>query len=183
MAVEMNARLKARIEPWRAWIKEAPGESDARAIEILIESRDAILAAMRDLSEQQSRFSPSEDEWCVHEIGRHLIHFHTGISGGIQLLAARKRIDHKGKPGVVPEGPEQFEAVCRELENSYGRLEEAFAISCAAGVDSAFTIEHPYLGPLDAGQWFLFCTLHTNIHIEQIERIIQSEGFPVSQRL
>ena len=47
-------------------------------------------------------------------------------------------------------------------------------------VDFETTAPHPFFGPLNCKGWILFNVMHANVHVRQMQRIKNSEGYPAN---
>ncbi|MDP7638107.1 MAG: hypothetical protein QGG73_00080 [Candidatus Hydrogenedentes bacterium] len=48
----------------------------------------------------------------------------------------------------------------------------------SGGANTDVTYYHPFFGEFDCTQWAAFNILHADIHVQQMQRVKRSEGFP-----
>ncbi len=166
-----------RVLQAKAWVLETANQTDEQLAEILSAERAACESALSGLSQEQADFSPGEGEWCISQVGRHMAHTQHAISGLIQMLAGGTSPNVEGTPGIVPSEPFEIEAVKSGLLSTFDVLASASGV-LRADPDLDTTFKHPWMGDFNARQWFVFCFAHDRIHIDQIERIKDSEGYP-----
>lgn len=176
------------------------GERDV-ALKSLQASRDAFLKSIAGLSEKQWRFKPAPDRWSVAEVSEHIAVSESAIFGMVQSkimtspAAPEKRSEVAGKDEIVLQRvPDRsHKAQAPEFLKPTGRwatreeVTRAFEDSRQATMDYVRTTNddlrdhfgpHPLLGPLDAYQWILLISAHSERHTKQIEEVKADPNFP-----
>jgi hypothetical protein len=175
-------------------------ERDA-ALSSLESTHDAFLKSIAGLSEKQWRFKPAPDRWSVAEVSEHIAVSESTIFGLVQKqimmspATPDKRSEVAGKDEVVlkmvpdrshkAQAPEFLKPTDRWATRE--ELTKAFEDSRKATMDYVRTTNddlrdhfgpHPLLGPLDAYQWILLISAHSERHTKQIEEVKADPNFP-----
>jgi hypothetical protein len=168
----------------------------------LKELKRAVESAVEGLTSEQLSWHPAA-KWCAAEVLEHLYLTYTGtikgfarVMQGGKPLAARASIKQRVRTLLVvgfkhmPEGRQAPETTrprglpAERVRNEVGaKIAEMDAI--IAQCESRFgrrrrLLDHPILGPLTAGQWRKFHSVHGRHHVKQIlrlrENMKESEG-------
>ena len=178
----------------------SPAEREA-ALNSLQATHDAFLKSIAGLSEKQWRFKPAPDRWSVAEVSEHIAVSESTIFGLIQSkfmtspAAPEKRAEVAGKDETVlkmvpdrshkVQAPEFLKPTNRWATEA--ELTKAFDDSRKATMDYVRTTNddlrdhfgpHPLLGTLDAYQWILLISAHSERHTKQIEEVKADPNFP-----
>jgi len=176
-------------------------EEREAALKSLQATHDAFLQSIAGLSEKQWRFKPAPDRWSVAEVSEHITVAESAIFGMIQgkIMTSpaepAKRAEVAGKDEtilkMVPDRSHKVQAP--EFLQPTGRwatqaeLAKTFEDSRKATMDYVRTTNddlrdhfgpHPLLGPMDAYQWILLISAHSERHTKQIEEVKADPNFP-----
>jgi hypothetical protein len=176
------------------------GEREA-ALKSLQSTHDAFLQSIAGLSEKQWRFKPAPDRWSVAEVSEHIAVSESSLLGLVQTkfmtspAAPEKRAEVAGKDEIVltrvpdrshkAQAPEFLKPTNRWATRE--ELTKAFEESRKATMDYVRTTNddlrdhfgpHPALGTLDAYQWILLISAHSERHTKQIEEVKADPNFP-----
>src|SRR5271167_1631177 len=176
-------------------------EERAAALASLQATRDAFLKSIAGLSEKQWRFKPAPDRWSVAEVSEHIAVAESMIFGMIQgkimtsPAAPEKRAEVVGKDEIImtrvpdrshkAQAPEFLKPTNRWATRE--ELTKAFEDSRKATMDYVRTTNddlrdhfgpHPIFGSLDAYQWILLISAHSERHTKQIEEVKADPNFP-----
>jgi hypothetical protein len=176
-------------------------EERAAALTSLQATRDAFLKSIAGLSEKQWRFKPAPDRWSVAEVAEHIAVSESSLLALVQTkfmtspADPAKRAEVAGKDQVILErvpdrsrkaqAPEFLKPTNRWATE--GELTKAFEDSRKATMDYIRTTDddlrdhfgpHPLLGTLDAYQWILLISAHSERHTKQIEEVKADANFP-----
>ena len=184
---------------------DAPATLSAQEREIALKhlqaTHDAFLKSISGLSEKQWEFKPAPDRWSVAEVAEHIAVSESGIFGMVQSkimtspAEPEKRAATKGKDETVltrvPDRSHKAQAPeFLKPTNRWATREElikSFEDSRKATMDYVRTTNddlrdhigpHPLLGPLDAYQWILLISAHSERHTKQIEEVKADPNFP-----
>jgi hypothetical protein len=170
------------------------------ALKSLQETRDAFPKSIAGLSEKQWRFKPAPDRWSVAEVSEHIAISESTIFGMVQKVMAspatpEKRAEVAGKDEAIltkvpdrshkAQAPEFLKPTNRWTTES--ELIKAFEFNRKATMDYVRTTNddlrdhfgpHPLLGTLDAYQWILLISAHSERHTKQIEEVKADPNFP-----
>lgn len=171
------------------------------ALKHLQVTHDAFLKSISGLSEKQWKFKPAPDRWSVAEVAEHIAVSESTIFGMVQSkimtspAEPEKRAEVKGKDEtvltMVPDRSHKAQAPeFLKPTNRWATREElikAFEESRKATMEYVKTTNddlrdhfgpHPLLGPLDAYQWILLISAHSERHTKQIEEVKADQNFP-----
>ena len=175
-------------------------ERDA-ALKSLQDTHDAFLKSIAGLSEKQWRFKPAPDRWSVAEVSEHIAVSESSIFGYVQkqivtsAATPEKRVEVKVTDQqiltMVPDRSHKVQAPeFLKPTNRWATREElvkAFEDSRRATMDYVRTTNddlrdhfgpHPMLGTMDAYQWILLISAHSERHTKQIEEVKADPNFP-----
>ncbi len=175
-------------------------ERDA-ALKSLQATHDAFLQSIAGLSDKQWRFKPAPDRWSVAEVSEHIAVAESALFALVQkqIMASpatpEKRAEVAGKDEIVLErvpdrshkaqAPEFLKPTNRWATRE--ELTKAFEDSRRATMDYIRTTNddlrdhffaHPLLGQMDAYQWILLISAHSERHTKQIEEVKADPNFP-----
>ena len=176
-------------------------EEREAALKSLQATHDAFLQSIAGLSENQWRFKPAPDRWSVAEVSEHIAVSESTIFGMVQSkimtspAEPAKRTEVAGKDEtilkMVPDRSHKVQAPeFLKPTNRWATREEttkAFEDSRKATMDYVRTTSddlrdhfgpHPMLGPMDAYQWILLISAHSERHTKQIEEVKADPNFP-----
>lgn len=171
-----------------------------KAVAHLNKTRAAFLASIQGLSAEQWNFKPAPEVWSVAEVAEHIT-----VSEGTILDLIQKKImtippdpqqiaEAKGKDGailkMIPDRSEKFKApeflqpkarwtqaeITPEFETRRARTLE-FVRSTQDDL-RAHTLPHPVMKAIDAYQWVLLLSAHSERHTAQIEEVKANANFP-----
>ncbi len=176
-------------------------EEREAALKSLQATHDAFLQSVAGLSDKQWRFKPAPDRWSVAEVSEHIAVSEATIFGMVQgkVMASpadpSKRAEVAGKDEIiltrVPDRSRKVQAPeILKPTNRFATREEnikAFEDARKATMDYVRTTNddlrdhfgpHPLLGPMDAYQWILLISAHSERHTKQIEEVKADPNFP-----
>ncbi len=171
------------------------------ALNSLQATHDAFLKSIAGLSEKQWGFKPAPDRWSIAEVSEHIAVSESAIFGLVQKQIMMspanpdKRPEVAGKDEIIltkvpdrsrkAQAPEFLKPTNRWATRE--ELTKAFEDSRKATMDYVRTTNddlrdhfgpHPMLGSLDAYQWILLISAHSERHTKQIEEVKADPNFP-----
>jgi polyisoprenoid-binding protein YceI len=171
------------------------------ALNSLQATHDLFLKSISGLSDKQWKFKPAPDRWSVSEVSEHIAVSEAGIFGLVQKqimtspAAPEKRAEVKVTDErilqMVPDrtrtaqAPEFLKPTSRFATREDNI--KAFEDSRKATMDYIRTTNddlrdhffpHPLLGTMDAYQWILLISAHSERHTKQIEEVKADPNFP-----
>jgi len=171
------------------------------ALKSLQATHDAFLQSIAGLSDKQWRFKPAPDRWSVAEVSEHIAVSESTIFGMVQSKIITspadpsKRAEVAGKDEIIltkvpdrsrkAQAPEFLKPTNRWATRE--ELTKAFEDSRKATMDYVRTTNddlrdhfgpHPLLGSMDAYQWILLISAHSERHTKQIEEVKADPNFP-----
>lgn len=172
-------------------------------IDLISNHREALLASIAGLNEDQLNYKPAEDQWSIADLLHHLAladEANLRLSGLFIRTAREQNLPadsspdasmldcldkFKGGLGGKAKAPERVTPLSYvPVEESLSRLKASRAglleaMDKLAAYDlSQASFPHPLLGPLNAYQWFMMAGFHEMRHTAQIDRVKAGEGFP-----
>jgi hypothetical protein len=176
-------------------------EEREAALKHLQTTHDAFLQSISGLSEKQWKFKPAPDRWSVAEVAEHITVSESGILGMVQKqvmaspAAPEKRAEVKGKDATIltavadrshkAQAPEFLKPTNRWASRE--ELTKAFEQERKGTMDYVKTTSddlrdhfgpHPVFGALDAYQWILLISAHSERHTKQIAEVKADPNFP-----
>jgi DinB superfamily len=198
LALAMAGVAQTTATPTPAPLSAAEREA---ALNSLQATHDAFLKSIAGLSEKQWRFKPAPDRWSVAEVSEHIAVSESTIFGMVQgkVMASPATPEKRAEVKVTDEqilkmvpdrsrkaqAPEFLKPTNRWATEA--DLTRAFEDSRKATMDYVRTTNddlrdhfgpHPLLGPLDAYQWILLISAHSERHTKQIEEVKADPNFP-----
>ena len=172
----------------------------AKLVQHLTATRDQVIAESSKLSDAQWNFKAGPDRWSVGEVVEHLALAETFLYGAHQKAMAgpaatpEQRATTKGKEEVILKAiPDRTKKVQApeplQPKTSLGNREQVVAAfrdrrATTLGYATKTTddlrsrvIDSP-IGPVDAYQWLLFVSAHTERHLAQLREVKANAQFP-----
>ncbi len=176
-------------------------EERENALKSLQSTHDAFLKSIAGLSEKQWRFKPAADRWSVAEVSEHIAVSESMIFGMVESKLMTSPADPAKRGDVkvtdetilkmVPDRSHKVQAPeFLKPTNRFATREDnikAFEDARKATMNYVRTTNddlrdhfgpHPLLGPMDAYQWILLISAHTERHTKQIEEVKADPNFP-----
>jgi DinB superfamily len=177
-----------------------PAERDA-ALKSLQATHDAFLQSIAGLSDKQWKFKAAPDRWSIAEVSEHITVSESAMFGFVQekIMAGPATPDKRAEVKVTDEQilmmvPDRSHKVqAPEFLKPTGRfatreeLIKTFEAERKTTMDYVRTTDadlrdhfgpHPMLGPMDAYQWILLISAHSERHTRQIEEVKADPNYP-----
>jgi hypothetical protein len=161
------------------------------AIARLESSRDALLAAVSDVTDEQASFKPTPDRWSILQLVEHLATSDPGLMALIQralaspaqpeLVEETRKHDRRflGELKPLPRGVNKApdfllpKSAYPKLADAIAAFEKAREATIAYARSTQDDLRdhfapHSVLGPMDGFQWLMACALHAESHTLQI---------------
>lgn len=168
-------------------------------------TRKLFLDATANLTPEQWNFKASPEKWSIAECAEHIAASESYIWALVERLAAApaskpEEIEKtKGKDDavmkMVPDRSSKFQAPepIKPKKLSADPTEYIAKFKAARDKNIAYVektdaslrdkvMPHPAMGPLDAYQWALLVSAHSERHVLQIQEVKASAGFPASAK-
>lgn len=177
-------------------------EERAKAIKMLNDSQNELLAYVEKLSDAQWNFRPAPFKWTVGETAEHIALAEGLLFGAMErALAAPTNPDWEtktaGKEAILDnllaarkgkaQAPEPIQPLKRKMSRAEimtllkeGRAKSLKFIETTDLPLKAHTLDHPFpvFGTLNAYQWFIYIPEHNFRHNKQIAEIMSNPAFP-----
>lgn len=163
----------------------------------LDEGRMLWLGALKDVSEEDARFSPGEGQWNILQVAEHVATAERQMLTMWNKLAAPGFAPREKDHGIVAaQGDRNQKRTAPERSAPNGRFtslkdaEAAFlanreatmtALAEAEGLRDKI-VDHPLAGIVDGYQLFLILALHPQRHVYQVEEIKNHPAYPRSKK-
>jgi Protein of unknown function (DUF664). len=182
---------------------ELSAEELNRATEHLKNTRAAFIAATDGLSAEQWNFKPAPDRWSVAQVAEHIAAAEDALFGLVQaqVMTAPARTEPVNVKEIddlilqaIPDrsakrqAPEPLKPTARfgSGPESVSHFKEARAKTLAFLTETKDLRDHAIDSPLgqklDAYQWLLFISAHSERHTKQINEVKADPNFPKSLR-
>ena len=171
------------------------------ALKSLQSSHDMFLNSIAGLSEKQWKFKPAPDRWSIAEVSEHIAISESSIFGYVhdQIMSGPAAPEKRSEVKITDEQilariPDRsHKAQAPEFLKPTNRwptrdeLVKAFEASRKATMDYVRTTNddlrdhfgpHPAFGTLDAYQYILLISAHTERHTKQIEEVKADPNYP-----
>lgn len=178
----------------------SPADRD-RAVQYLEQTRDGVVAATKGLSDAQMKFKPAPDRWSVAETLEHITLAEDFLLANIKnnvmkasagatdrdtakidalVLAAIPDRSHKAQapPELVPKGRW---TVTETLDHFLKSRAETIAFLQSTPDLRQHVTDSPFGQKLDAYEWLLFISAHSERHTKQIQEVKSDPKFPTNQ--
>lgn len=136
-------------------------------------------AVLGSLSDEQATWKPDAEEWSAAQVGDHV-----AISTGVMINVTGVLAGGEAVTDADWDPPPQFRGDVSDLADVRKRLgdlpvhtDELFAQAVSTDrLDQK--ANNSMLGDMNWREWFYFLGVHANSHIEQIEKLRSTRGFP-----
>jgi hypothetical protein len=139
---------------------------------------DALEAILRAMPERLLRAPGGEEDWNVAQAFAH-------TTAGRRFLATWAALDVDGRrpedrsPTVTPSVPGPADASRERLLELLDKSRRAIR-EAAARIEGhelqRCRVEHPLVGRLRCGEWLLFVGVHDLMHLEQLNRLLETDA-------
>ena len=144
----------------------------------VIGPRIELLDKLRNTSQAQALWKPAANEWTILETSQHLLNSSFEVRNVVEKLANGKlnQIDKQPNQDTLNDETTIFDLrkkLTMDAIKWAGMLDILPLIP-----DDKNTWPHMSFGKLTSREWFLFQRLHDRDHLNQIDKICASFGFP-----
>jgi hypothetical protein len=168
-----------------------------QGLQYLEQTRDGVIAATKGLSDTQMKFKPVPDRWSVAEVVEHITRVEDGIFQNVTLKVMKAPAgaadrepakmdamvltmvpDRSHKRQAPPEFvPTDSATPAETLDHFLKTRAKTFEFLQSTPDLRAHVADSP-LGPLDAYEWLLFTSAHSERHTKQILELKADPNFP-----
>ncbi len=176
--MEIPEALRERVAIGKQWLADVREESPDQLIVRLKGYETSLNEALTNLTDAQWSFTPAADQWSIRQVCLHVSHSVRSVAMLTKMLAAGKDGPGEVRMGLLDEDRGgNAEDVLALLRKAFQRAEDSIRF-LDGDIDTSKTNKHPYFGELNCTEWAVFNMMHVSIHIQQIERIKNTAGFP-----
>jgi hypothetical protein len=176
--------------------------SVAEILESVGRTHQRLYEQLDGLTPGQADYRLADGRWTIEEIAEHLANVQEGMGKVTSLLLRQAEAEGAAGPSdgriappdmsvvidrvderfeapenVVPQGGRSIDESIERLKKNYDRL-LGMRPRIEASDLSRYTYPHQAFGPLNGYQWLALIDLHERRHIEQIQGIKSSPGYP-----
>jgi len=160
-------------------------------------TEEALLVEVRDLSDAEWRFKPTDDTWSIANIVEHLVVIEETVHGVVEKMEHAPPADPGRSSSIVDqyvmtEAPNRAnKLIAPAMAQPQGRYADRksieFFVKGRARTREIFEttpylrgrlLPHPMFGLWDGYQWLLATSAHTERHTEQIRELKTHPAFP-----
>jgi hypothetical protein len=203
LAVASFAQTNAPAAPAAPAPAPTPLTQEERdfALKNLQATHDAFLQSASGVSDRQWKFKAGPDRWSIAEVAEHITIAESTLGGLIETkimatpLTPEKRAEVKGKDETVlkaltdrshkAQAPEFLKPTGRwatkdELVKAFEEARKSLMAYVRTTNDDLrdHFAPHPVLGTMDAYQWILLISAHSERHTKQIEEVKTDKNYP-----
>lgn len=170
-----------------------------KAVQYLEQTRDGVIAQTKGLSDAQMKFKPAPDRWSVAETLEHIAVAEDYLLGNVTnnimkapagpadrdtakldamiLAAVPDRSTKRQAPGpLVPKGRWTPAETLAHFEAS--RAKTIAFLQSTPDLREHASSDNPFQQPMDAYEWLLFISAHSERHTKQIAEVKADPNFP-----
>ncbi len=170
-----------------------------KAVRYLEQTRDGVIAQTKGLSDAQMKFKPASDRWSVAETLEHIALAEDYLLGNVTqnimkapagpanrdtakldaliLSAVPDRSTKRQAPGpLVPTGRWTPADTLAHFEAS--RAKTIAFLQSTPDLREHASSDNPFQQPMDAYEWLLFISAHSERHTKQIAEVKADPNFP-----
>lgn len=148
----------------------------------VVAARLDFLGTLDRVSAEQAAWKPGAADWSIEEVAQHV------LDGSIRNADLISRMAFGEEPNLSPQEIGAIDPAQREAQLGWDDLVNALRDDSrrfANVIDGlpeppAFepTRAHPFFGPLHARGWYMFQRVHDLDHVNQVNDIKATEGYP-----
>lgn len=173
----MVVRLDEGTDAVRAYVAEQAAQGLEHVTKLVRDDRDAMIAMIGDLTEDEARLKPGADEFSVKDVLEHLNPSFAGSEARLRSLSQGQPFVWSGPParsGGLPVAPADSYAAVRDEfiagENAIVAVLEA----ASPDAPTSLTADHADYGPFNWLEWATYSHhVHTSDHIGQVRALRQ----------
>jgi len=170
-----------------------------KAVKYLEQTRDGVIAQTKGLSDAQMKFKPAPDRWSVAETLEHIAVAEDYLLGNVTnnimkapagpanrdtakldaliLSAVPDRSQKRQAPSpLVPKGRWTPTETLAHFETS--RAKTIAFLQSTPDLREHASSDNPFQQPMDAYEWLLFISAHSERHTKQIAEVKADPNFP-----
>lgn len=148
----------------------------------VVSGRIEFLNTLNRVTPEQAAWKPNPDDWSIEEVAQHVLDGSRRCAGLVADLSFGR------EPAVTPQGIGDIDPAQRAADLPFPDLVHALLVDSRAfgnvidGLPEppAFkpTRPHPFFGELHGRAWFIFQRVHDLDHVNQVNAIKETEGYP-----
>ena len=140
------------------------------------------LNTLNRVSAEQAAWKPGGDDWSIEEVAQHV------LDGSRRNADMIRNLSFGREPNLGPQGIGAIDPEQRAADLEWSTLVEALLEDSRIfgnvidGLPEPPAFEprpaHPFFGPLHSRAWFMFQRVHDLDHVNQVNAIKETEGYP-----
>ncbi len=148
----------------------------------VVDARIDFLDTLNRVSAEQAAWKPGPDDWSIEEVAQHV------LDGSRRNADMIHNLSFGREPNLGPQGIGAIDPAQRAADLDWPDLVNALLDDSRTfgnvidGLPEPPSYEirpsHPYFGPLHSRAWFMFQRVHDLDHVNQVNEIKETEGYP-----
>jgi hypothetical protein len=179
----MTTAQDEMIERVTSYIKHNAQKEPGALRALVQQGHEGLAGLIVGLSDEQARYKPSPDDWCVIEVLQHVATANRGVARICTRLAAGETLEGSGREGDEQDGVmgnKTFDTVAEARVAIAAAHQDLldFIDGPLDGANEATRFNHFIFGDLNCREWAAFQRVHDGDHANQIRAVLESPGFP-----
>ena len=148
----------------------------------VVAARIEFLNTLNRVTPEQAAWKPAEDDWSIEEVAQHV------LDGSRRCADLVTQLSLGREPTLTPQEIGAIDPAQRAADLPFPDLVDALLVDARAfgnvidGLPEPPAFEptrpHPFFGELHGRAWFMFQRVHDLDHVNQVNAIKETEGYP-----
>ena len=148
----------------------------------VVSARIEFLNTLNRVTPEQAAWKPGLNDWSIEEVAQHV------LDGSRRCAELITELSNGREPSVAPQGIGAVDPAQREADMPFPDLVDALLEDSRSfgnvieGLPEPPAFEptrpHPFFGELHGRAWFMFQRVHDLDHVNQVNAIKETEGYP-----
>jgi hypothetical protein len=158
-----------------SYMQHQAGKSHDAILELVATSQQRYIDVVGALSDDAAAKKPSDDEWSVRELIRHVISAERGVASLVRDLSRGVKPtpsdDTRGAGNAMPDDGRPFAGFVDELRKTNETMLQAIR-DLPASPNVTERAKHPFFGDLNCLEWAVFQRVHDEDHVQHAQKIL-----------
>ena len=148
----------------------------------VVSGRIEFINSLNRVTSEQAAWKPGAEDWSIEEVAQHV------LDGSRRNADMIRNLSFGREPNLGPQGIGAIDPAQRAADLNWPELVNALLEDSRIfgnvidGLPEPPSFEprpaHPFFGPLHSRAWFMFQRVHDLDHVNQVNEIKESEGYP-----
>ena len=166
--------VRARVV---SYIQHQGAKSNGALADLVRTSQQRYIDVVGAISDDIAAKKPSEDEWSIRELTRHVVTTQNHVAALIWHSARSQ--EPPPRPGglgmSVDDDARPFAGWVAELRETNAKMLETI-LGLPDAADVSIKPKHPFFGPLNCREWAAFQRVHDEDHVQHAGKILVAVG-------